>query len=937
MKKLLALLLIIALSSAVFPAYANETTFNENREAISFVKAFDLMPVYDYENFESNAEVHRGEFARILCQVYGIGTSSGENSQFVDVDSNEWAGYIYAAVEYGLMNGAGKYMFEPERAITVTEAVKVFVDMLGYKSKAELNGGYPSGYLFMASQLKILAGIEKNEHTATAEDIAKLIHNCLDVPVLKQTSFGESISYSSYDNKTMMTEILKIDRIEGVVTDNGLSSLYGNTQISVGRVIINNTIFNVKEGYDVTGFFGHSVVAYYKLPDNTSDETILFMEIDKNETEERTVFDLDDFNGFSGNEISYYVGDKIKTIRLGNTPDIILNGKLEKSFDASFFEFDNGTVCYIPSLNGQEEKLIIEGWVSWYLAGVDKNEGIIYGSPESRSINGSHSLKINVGEIGKSVIIYDEYGRYTDFKDIYVYTILDICANGDIIKIKIPHISAIDGTLDSRYSKDDKNFVNIGGTEYRATKHLENSDKFKKLSIGERYRIFLDSFGKIAYVEMSSGSATMELGLMIASAVNKDFGSDNVIIKVMTNEALITTFETAEKLNFSDQYGDEYLLKGIAVAEKIKDYSGVFGYRVNAENKIKELHLPVLPGYNREKGRLGLCYESVNQYYYYESGQTRLQGDVVFNANVPAFAFYESESSDENRYRYSPFRSLPRASSESSTVRGYNYDPDSRYAECLYYASSSEMSEKVSVNGGRYIMILNHYETIDSNGEKIVGIQGYDFPLASFKEFTMEKKLFDAALSTTDGKAYQMKKGDIIIGSLIGSKISLAQILYRSDMDNVTDPSGSRGNILGTIGYFDAAYKKMSLPYIPNADVDVRTGSVFTNVGRTTVASVYSVDSFGGVIFTTLDLSCKSYENDYDETKHVTEVVLPPASNAFSVVTYNKKNINVRTGTLADIKAYKNVGSDCSKLLLIQEYGNVKYFIIFNNDMDSTN
>lgn len=925
-KRLISALLLITLFIGICPAYASETVLEDDKifgAEIAFVKALDLMPCFDYSNFEKDMTVTRGQFARILCQLSGSKAMENTTSEFIDVASNEWAGYIYTCVENGFMNGINKYMFEPDREITVTEAVKCFVNLLGYESRALAEGGYPNGYLSVASRLKILSGIDSVNAKATREDIAKLIYNCLDVRVMYIESMGNNIDYTTDEGSTFMTEILGINKIEGVMTANGVSAL-NDSSASNGFVVIGNSFFRVQEGYDATPFLGHHVFAYYK----TSDNLIIYVTVSEEEIDERVVFDLEDYDSFDGKKIYYYENDKKKDVTISNSTDIIVNGKVEKSFDETIFDFDNGTVCYIPSINGEDEKLIVEGWVSWYLVGVDKNREILYGSPDMRSIEGSHSIDISSME---SVIIYDEYGRKADFKDLYVYTIIDICKNDDVVKIMIPPISAIDATLEMKVDTDT---VMFNEAEYILSDYLVSTDACDTLEIGKKYRIFLDSFGKIAYIELAKDFAAMELGYMIASAEKDGISNRNVQIKALTNESIITVLETAKKVEFSDQYGKDFVATATELAGFLKGYTGVFGYTVNANNEIKSLHLPVLPGVYREKGRLGCCYESINQYYYYESGQTRLQGDVVFNADVPVFAYYATEKDEESKYRYSKFRSIPKSNSTSSTVRGYNYDPDSKYAVCFYYESSNQLSEKLSVNNARYIMVLECRNAIDSSGEEIIRISAHDFNQAKKADYEIEKELFDSVLSTTDGTTHAIKKGDIIMASMLSNKITNAQILYRSDMENVTDPSGSKGNILGTIGYYDANNKACSLPFIPNTEVDVRTGEVFTNVGRTTVASVYNVDDYGAVTFTTLDLSCKSYEDDYDETKHITEVVMPPATSAFSVVTYDRNKIDVRTGTLADIRPYTAVGSGCSKVLILQSWGLVQHFVLFNNEIE---
>ncbi len=940
MKKILAFCLLLAMLIGCFPARAtNEISeqIDKYSEELEFVRELGLMPEVDYATFDANAVVSRGEFAAILCQLNGINPSDAAEFSFVDIDSNEWKGYIASCVELGLMNGTGKYFFEPNRGVTVVEAAKCFLEMLGYKTTALLNGGYPNGYLNIANKLDLFDGINMDAHEIKWNEMARIIYNCADIPVVYVASYGETITYQSDESRTMMTEILKVNRIEGRVTDNGITSFDGESKVGIGGIVINDKVYSVMKGYDVADFIGHHIVAYAKKDNKNSTEKIIYIKIDSDELEDRVVFDIDDFIELNGREISYFDGDKEKKITLGSTPGIILNGKFEKSYDESFFDFDNGTVTFIPPMNGEDEMLIIDGYISWYLVGVNRDDGVISASNKVRKINDTHTLKLDKSAIGSTVSIYDQYGRSTDLKDIYVYTIVDISANDEVIKIKIPPVSAIDGVVEKMYTHDGNKIVQLGGVEYKMTKSVQDGEIYKNLTIGKTYRLFLDSFGKVAYIDVKVGADNLEIGYLIRCMENERPFSDNGVVRILTNEGLITVIETDKKIKFSDQYGDDFTISGNRLAESLAGYTGVIGYKLNSDNIIKELYMPVLSGYKREKGRLGCFYESINEYYYYSGGRTQLQGDAVFSADVPAFAYYPNENDDEEKYVYSQFQSIKKATPETSIVKGYNFDPNSRYAEYLYYESSGQLSNKVS-NGARYAMVKEIEYTIDENLDEFYELSVYDFVSAGEKKYKMSKELFGSAISTTDYVSHEIMKGDILLCNIMGDEISCAQILYRSDMDNIMDSTGRRGNILGTIGYYDSANQSRSIPFIPNRAVDVRSGSLFTEIGRTMTASVYSVDDYGGVVFTTLDLSCRSYENDYDDEKYVTETVIPPANKGFSVVTYGNRgdaDIDIRVGTLADIKPYVNVGKACSKLLLIQDYGEPKYFILFNNDMQN--
>lgn len=121
---------------------------------------------------------------------------------FDDIE-NHWAEKeISFAYENGLIDGTSTTTFEPERNVTVQEFAKMLVTILGYKERAERRGGFPHGYMVTANSL----GLTENLNRATTQnairsDVALMISNSLDVPLMKQSVFGDDVKYTVMDGK----------------------------------------------------------------------------------------------------------------------------------------------------------------------------------------------------------------------------------------------------------------------------------------------------------------------------------------------------------------------------------------------------------------------------------------------------------------------------------------------------------------------------------------------------------------------------------------------------------------------------------------------------------------------------------------------------------------------------------------------------------------
>ena len=87
--------------------------------------------------------------------------------------------------------------------VTNEQMVKMLITALGYAPMTEMMGGYPFGYMKLAAQKGILNGVDSIIGTmpATRGDIAVMIHNAIDTPIMVQTGFGAEVNYEIMDGE----------------------------------------------------------------------------------------------------------------------------------------------------------------------------------------------------------------------------------------------------------------------------------------------------------------------------------------------------------------------------------------------------------------------------------------------------------------------------------------------------------------------------------------------------------------------------------------------------------------------------------------------------------------------------------------------------------------------------------------------------------------
>ena len=153
-----------------------------------------------------NDNITRAEAAKMICVAGNIylQTNNGENI-FDDVAADHWAyKYIYAAKENKIINGDGNGNFNPESNIINEEIVKMIVCLLGYREMAEQRSGYPAGYTSTAAKIGITSNLNlKTKTPATRNDVAIMICNALDVPIMaeKREDEDDNTVYVVLDGK----------------------------------------------------------------------------------------------------------------------------------------------------------------------------------------------------------------------------------------------------------------------------------------------------------------------------------------------------------------------------------------------------------------------------------------------------------------------------------------------------------------------------------------------------------------------------------------------------------------------------------------------------------------------------------------------------------------------------------------------------------------
>ncbi|MBQ4340045.1 MAG: S-layer homology domain-containing protein, partial [Firmicutes bacterium] len=146
MKKVLALLLslclVVSAPVAVFAADFSDTEDHWAESSIDRWSSYGILNGKGGDIFDPNAPMKRGEAATIFANLLGL-TETADISQFGDVSADDWyAEALAKCVAAGIMNGVGDDMMDPEGTITREMFFTMFARALGIRPQASTDENF---------------------------------------------------------------------------------------------------------------------------------------------------------------------------------------------------------------------------------------------------------------------------------------------------------------------------------------------------------------------------------------------------------------------------------------------------------------------------------------------------------------------------------------------------------------------------------------------------------------------------------------------------------------------------------------------------------------------------------------------------------------------------------------------------------------------------
>ncbi len=630
-KRILSMLLTMLLVFSFIPlvnAAEVEVDKTDAENAVAFVNAIlgDVLVDYKLEQKDSwmsgattygaeSKNVTRAQFVGVMAKLFKLEETVETKYIFSDVPpSHENASAIRQAVELGWVSKADA--FRPTNNITYAEAMKIAVTAMGYEDVAKTQGGYTTGYFWVANKIGLLNRLSMEEDVELDNgELAILVENMLNAKIARVVGTGIMITY---DTEMMLMEYYyDIYKVKGIVDATKHSSLTSVKEFSKDVISINGVAYNYN-GY-TDDYLGYNVLAYCRDNKEQGEKEILYIKPVNNEVYE---YSSPEFSGWDNGKLHFEDVDSTFSdkLKVDNSYVLIYNGKkvTDKGNAYKYLDEANGFIRVIDnSQDGEIDVILVEDYKYIYVGEVNAEKLVI-------ADENSPSNNVNLEDV--YYVMYDNAtGNEIGFENIKIGSVVAVAMSRDS---KIAKLLLCDEVLTDKPEGFGSDGVVFDGTEYAESAYYKKyySTAHNKYESGVYYVGINNDI--VAY---SASGTYMSYGYGIDAAVK--YGMDSVIkFKVLNDSGKVMIYELADRVMVDGKWLDAEKA-GVENLEK-----NLFKYAL-ADGKIKYIDTP--EGATFENMYKESSYDSMNvadlheaSSGRYRSGGTGFEGSYYVNKAV---------------------------------------------------------------------------------------------------------------------------------------------------------------------------------------------------------------------------------------------------------------------------------------------------------------
>ena len=893
--RIICLICVIAMLLGCFvqPAMADfsDTKNHTFEQAIEMLSAIGVVEGNPDGTFAPDNLVTRAEIITMILRATDVAEFVGSSASNPFTDTvNHWAkDYISYAYNMGIVSGNGDGTFSPDSNVTFEQAVKMVVNMIEYGYVAEGNGGYPGGYITVAAQNKITDNIGSSMGSAlTRGQVAQLIYNAMNTPMLVQDNWGDNVSYSKGgENDTLMAKFMLDTEGYGVVTKvsyTALDGTIGTDRENMVEITVDNKRYLMDKGNtNADTLLGREVdfLAVSNCRDNDKYTLLYIKETDRNESlkvQKEDILDAD----YENRIYTYYneETDKQKEIKLAGNVSVIYNNQYVKEPAKADLIPDDGYVVFVEN-NGAKgyDVVFVYDFVNAVVSSsvVDDDVLKVYFKTGSKV----PKLEVEPKDMDKTVIPYFD-GEYVDVNDLLNTTIpkwavasVATSKSGDVVEV---HFSTkvASGIVDGSSDDDGKLRYSVDGEWYYVSNEFKDD-----LKLGEQYTLLISVDERIVAINTDVTDVTKNYALLLDAKMKDNGIEDNTAtFKLILADGQIATKDAAKKVRINNGTAIKLTEDDI---DKLPQKTIVL-FSENAEGKINAIETAddsdvclTTTGYINYGDENVFTLNASTNLYYKVSSPSTLGGDVKVNEKTLVF---DVSSSDEDEWGTGDINLFNNETVYMVDI--YDIDKFKMAKVVVNYGPAVEQDDLIPW-GNAPVVIEGVYNKLNDEGEAVRVVSG----MQNGNEFEM--KLKDSKIRDEDNECYltELKPGSVIQvkTNMLGEIVSFRK-LYRAP---------SKTEVFETLGSKNWE----------GADYNVKLHTAYG----------MCVDASSDVMTVAFRLDGK-----------VTAYSIAQAN----VYVFDTKNQTLESGDYTDAKPASSYGyDDCTRVFVRMEKDNVKDIVIY--------
>ena len=934
MKKFYSILLCVAMLFSFAPQVHGAENSRDDMLLEEMAAVFEYTGIYTLTDggIPANQVMTRGDFAVYAARALKLAESS-ENVYFVDVSREHSAvAQINALAEIGYIS-RGERSFRPHDPITLAEAAKLAVCAAGYTVVAEAKGGFPSGYIDTARQIKILPACKDNNQLTHLEAMM-LLFNAMATDAYNMNTFSDdgTVGYAKSE-ETMFDQIWDIQRKRGTLTAYYGGSLDGE-QMAKDTAKIDGEIYDYQSGMYLDDEFANEVNFVAVRRDDDKD-LLIYVRNTNNGTTDR-VIDSRNLVKFDENSytISYLRSETSGTVTetsLARNAVVYYNGaEYTDSLSAVMEEFltggKKGSIRIKNSGHGNiNDIVIIKSYRNIAVNQVDSENNIYYNlanTTDNLVLSDYQNVTVRNTSLIETTLKISDTTVLTvaEAKD---KSYLEIIVCNDVVNGSVQIVKAwetVEGsiTVSGREIKIDSSYPSV----------------FPRFQPGQTYKIIVDPFGYIAYSEISDSIADYTVGLLIDCRVATRVFSTVGMLKIFSQTGEMNKYDLASRviLDGKTYSGDNSALQVLA---NIPGTTGItfsngtptdgkpvvqkqaIRYRLDDEGKIREIDTTNVTDVEDPDSTLTKLSNPymLNRYIQrYTTTSQRMGASILYNGTQSIILRQPHTDTDGNLITVWNGATTVSVTAENildaegnkvaatddmyavgykdldgkwAIMEGYKFNPSSPYTDIILVTFEPYIDEYAS-------LLFDHMErAVNEQGEIVDMVACYN--LGTYATYEANPADFS-----------DMETGDLFRGALDPNKKRLSNVSLVYDASADAFINGTR-----TPSETDNGNKKTITPdfwYNGTITIDNRlqetTAWGYYNAFQLTKGKV--VDKKKNVIFWDWDKDYTTYEECLDFT-----------SVPLMVIESDK---TIRKGTAADAVSYKSAGSNASRIVMFSSY-----------------